>query len=77
MNVGPDMMKLANHLRYRMQQKTNLVADAEGAAFLLLWGFLLDHAKAVDMDVEQLAREQLEAFIEFARKAGIQITKLH
>lgn len=77
MNVGPESMKLANHLRYRLQQKTNLVADAEGTAFLLLWSFLLDHAAAQGMDVEQLAREQLEAFIEFARKSGLQVTKLH
>lgn len=77
MNVGPDMMKLANHLRYRVQRETNLIANGEGAAFLLLWGFLLDHAKAQNVEVETLAREQLEAFIQFAREAGIQITKLH
>lgn len=37
-------------------------------AITLLWSFFLDHAEAKGIDVEQLAREQLEAFITYARE---------
>lgn len=68
MRLGPGNVDLANRLRLQVQAETELIDDGEGVAMVLLWTFLLDHAKAKGHDVETLAREQLEAFIEYARE---------
>ena len=66
MKMSPKNTSIANDLRKLIQRKTETVSDGEGIAMILLWTFLLDHAKYHDLDVIDLAREQLEAFISYA-----------
>lgn len=67
MVVSDKHAAIANELRKIIQRRTKTVSDGEGVAMFLLWGFLMDHALVEGMDIETLAREQMEAFIEYAR----------
>lgn len=63
MNITQDIVELANELRVKIQAETETISDGEGVAMVLFWTFLMDHARYHDMDVNALARDQLEAFI--------------
>ncbi len=76
MVISPDIVDCANELRSVIQEETDTISDGEGVAMVLLWSFLADHARAQNLDIEALAREQLEAFIEYARGA-INIVQSH
>lgn len=76
MKVSTKHAAIANDLRKLIQQQTETVSDGEGVAMILLWGFLLDHAECHGIDVSQLAREQLEAFIPYA-EANLNIVREH
>jgi hypothetical protein len=67
---------LANALRKIIQENTNTVSDGEGVAMVLLWTFLMDHAKCERLQLETLAREQLEAFIKYA-ETNIEMVREH
>ena len=54
---------IANRLRQIIIQETHLISDGEAVAITVLWSFFVDHAEAQGLKVEELAREQLEAFI--------------
>jgi hypothetical protein len=69
MNISKEIVALANELRVSIQDRTQTVSDGEGVAMVLLWTFLMDHARAHDINVEELARDQLEAFITHAGHA--------
>lgn len=66
MKLSQEHWTLAQELRALVQQKTETISDGEGVAMFLLWSFLADHAKIQNLDVNALAREQLEAFIGYA-----------
>ncbi len=66
MKLSEANLALASELRAIVQQKTETISDGEGVAMFLLWTFLTDHAKIQDLDINTLAREQLEAFIRYA-----------
>ena len=66
MKLSAENFALASELRAVVQQKTETVSDGQGVAMFLLWTFLTDHARIQDLDVNTLAREQLEAFIRYA-----------
>ena len=66
MKLSEGALALATELRAIVQQKTETISDGEGVAMFLLWSFLTDHAKIQDLDINALAREQLEAFIRYA-----------
>jgi hypothetical protein len=66
MKLSEEHLALANELRAVVQQKTETISDGEGVAMFLLWTFLMDHANIQDLDINTLAREQLEAFIRYA-----------
>jgi hypothetical protein len=66
MKLSEENLALANELRAVVQQKTATISDGEGVAMTLLWTFLMDHANIQNLDVNALAREQLEAFIRYA-----------
>jgi hypothetical protein len=68
MIVNDDNVDLANELRDQIHSRTATMSDGEGVAMVLLWGFLTDHAGCEGIDIEELARSQLEAFIEYARE---------
>lgn len=76
MNISDKHAAIANELRKQIQRKTETVSDGEGVAMILLWGFLMDHAKCHAIDVNQLAREQLEAFIDYA-KTNLKLVREH
>jgi hypothetical protein len=65
MKLSEKHLALANELRAVVQQKTETISDGEGVAMFLLWSFLTDHAKIQELNVNSLAREQLEAFIRY------------
>lgn len=67
MIIGPREIELANRLRLEVQAETDSVGEAEGVSMLLLYSFLMDHARTLELDVEQLAREELEGFIKALR----------
>lgn len=67
MKLSQEHFELANELRAVVQQKTETISDGEGVAMFLLWSFLGDHARIQSLDIDKLAREQLEAFICYAR----------
>ncbi len=69
MNIDQSIVQLANDLRAEVQAQTETVSDGEGVAMVLLWTFLMDHARVHNLDVNELARGQLEAFIEHAADA--------
>lgn len=54
---------LANQVRAFIMKRTEVISDGEAIAMCVLWSFLVDHAEAQGLKVEELAREQLEAFI--------------
>lgn len=66
MKLSQEHWTLAQELRALVQQKTETISDGEGVAMFLLWSFLADHAKIQNLDVNALAREQLDAFIGYA-----------
>jgi hypothetical protein len=76
MNISDENFDIANELRGLIQSRTETVSDGEGVAMVLLWTFLLDHARYHEMDVANLAREQLEAFIKYAAD-NIQLVRQH
>lgn len=63
MKLSEQHLALANELRAVVQQKTETISDGEGVAMFLLWSFLTDHANIQELNINNLAREQLEAFI--------------
>lgn len=63
MIISPRNTALSNEFRKIVMERTECISDGEGVAMALLWGFLLDHARAHDLDVANLARDQLEDFI--------------
>ncbi|HEY0845049.1 MAG TPA: hypothetical protein VGE12_06755 [Noviherbaspirillum sp.] len=68
MRLSESNLELANELRKLVQEKTETISDGEGVALFLLWGFLADHARIQGLDIDQLARGQMEAFIAFAKE---------
>jgi hypothetical protein len=68
MRLSEENFKLANELREIVQDKTETISDGQGVALFLLWGFLEDHARIQGLDVNELARGQMESFIEFANE---------
>lgn len=54
---------IANAVREHIQKHTLTVSDGEAIAMSVLWVFFMDHAEAQGLDVDTLAREQMEAFI--------------
>lgn len=66
MRLSEKNLELANELRSLVQDRTETVSDGEGVAMFLLWGFLADHARIQNVDINSLARGQLEAFITYA-----------
>ncbi|HZW13156.1 MAG TPA: hypothetical protein VFF81_08200 [Noviherbaspirillum sp.] len=68
MRLSEANFELANELRKLVQEKTETISDGEGVALFLLWGFLEDHARIQGLDISQLARGQMESFIEFAKE---------
>ncbi|MES1987598.1 MAG: hypothetical protein V4440_06125 [Pseudomonadota bacterium] len=67
MHITPEIVSISNEIRALIQKKTETISDGEGVAMLLLWGFFCDHARTMDMNLLDLARDQLEAFIEFQK----------
>jgi hypothetical protein len=67
MIISTENADLANTLRLQIQDSTECVSDGQGVAMILLWGFFMDHARIEGVDIEGLARNQLESFIDFAR----------
>lgn len=68
MRISDKNAALANEFRKAIQSQTEIVSDGEGVAMILLWSFLMDHAKIHQLDVSTLAREQMEAFIDYAHE---------
>lgn len=68
MRLSEENFKLANELRKIVQEKTETISDGQGVALFLLWSFLEDHARIQGLDVNELARGQMESFIEFANE---------
>jgi hypothetical protein len=68
MNFTDKNVDISNDLRKVIQRRTKTIDDGESVAIMLLWSFFKDHAECHGLDVEWLAREQLDAFIEYARK---------
>jgi hypothetical protein len=66
MRLSEQNWALANELRTMIQQKTETISDGEGVALFLLWTFLMDHANIQKLDLDTLARQQMEAFIRYA-----------
>ena len=66
MRLSEQNLAVANELRKLVQEKTDTISDGEGVAMYLLWGFLMDHAKIQGLDINTLARGQLESFISSA-----------
>lgn len=66
MQVSAELLDLANELRVMVQNKTETVSQGEGVAMFLLWTFFMDHATIEGVDVSDLARHQVNAFIEYA-----------
>lgn len=67
MIISPKSVTLANHMRQIIQSLTDTVSDGEGVAMVVLWSFYMDHARLQGMDIEALARDQLEGFIKYSR----------
>lgn len=63
MRLSQENLDIANELRKVVQEKTATISDGEGVAMFLLWGFLKDHARIQGIDLNTLARAQLESFI--------------
>jgi len=76
MKLSAKHSKIANRLRQQIQRETETIDDGEGVAMIVLWSFLLDHARVMNLDVETLAREQLDSFIGYAR-VNIEMVKEH
>jgi hypothetical protein len=67
---------IANELRKLIHKQTDTVSDGQGIAMMLLWSFFMDHAIIHELDIEDLARTQLEAFIEYAR-TNVKLVREH
>ncbi len=67
MRLSESNFELANELRKVIQEKTETISDGEGVALFLLWGFLMDHARIQGIDINELARGQMESFIAYAK----------
>ncbi len=67
MRISDENNNIANELRKLIHDRTDTVSDGQGIAMMLLWSFFMDHAKYHDLDINELAREQMEAFIIYAR----------
>lgn len=67
MRLSEQNLALANELRTLVQEKTETISDGEGVAMFLLWGFLMDHVNVQGNDINDLARAQLESFINYAK----------
>lgn len=76
MRMSPKNAAIANDLRQQIQSKTETVSDGEGVAMILLWSFLMDHARCHNIDVSTLARDQLESFIPYAEK-NLKVVRQH
>ena len=66
MIITDDHAALANEIRQRLQARTKTIGDAEVVALLVTWTFLMDHARAQRIDLEQLASEQFRSFVTYA-----------
>lgn len=64
MEFNPIITAIANRMRVRIQKETETVDEGESAAILAWYGFICDHARYCNLDPKQLARDQLEAFLE-------------
>lgn len=71
MQVGKKESEAANRLMAVLRKDPSIktVSQAEGVAFMLVWAILTEHiANCPQHDIEDLARDQLEAFIEWSRQ---------
>lgn len=76
MRITDENMAIANDICKQIQDRTETIGDGEGVAMVLLWRFLTDHARCHNLDVSTLAREQLEAFIQYA-EVNLKIVREH
>lgn len=76
MRVSSTNSALANELRKVIQARTDTVSDGEGVAMFLLWSFFMDHSMIESIDIELLALQQMEAFIEYA-KDNLELVQEH
>lgn len=65
---------VANQARKLIQKTTKHISEGEAAAITTWWGFINDHARCEGYDPKELARSQLEAFLE---KMPVKITREH
>lgn len=76
MKLSASHSEIANRIRQQIQSESETIDDGEGIAFIVLWSFLCDHARVNNLNVENLAREQLESFIDYARQ-NIEMVRQH
>ena len=66
MKFSQDAIDAANEARAGIQGATKTIREGEAAAITAWYTFICDHADAMGYDPKELAREQLEAFLEHA-----------
>lgn len=67
MILNEELFDAGRDLHKRLCKENYNISEGQGITMIALWGFLSAHALLHDIDVEELARSQLEHFIEFAR----------
>ncbi len=67
MKITPKVWQVVREVRKVTQAHDLTVSEAEGVYMLLLWSALSMHGTYESLDVDNLARDQLEAFMEYAR----------
>jgi len=64
MEFNKNTSLIANRLRTHIQNSTETISQGEAAAITTWWTFICDHARTMNLDPKELAREQVEAFLE-------------
>lgn len=77
MRISDKNVAIANDLRKIIHARTDIISDGEGVAMVLLWTFLADHARCHNIDIADLARDQLEAFITYVATGDLSISQTH
>jgi hypothetical protein len=77
MEITERTTAIANDIRAAIQDVTKTISEGEGVAMFLLWTFYMEHVEREEnVEIEELARYQLEEFMKFA-KDNIHIRNLN
>lgn len=68
MKITPSSGEIVNKYLKMIREDTETISEGQGVAVLLYWAMILEHATCEDIEPFDLARHQLNSFLEYIKE---------